>query len=65
MQQSTISSFTSFNMNSRSYEKHKQKLNEMKKDLEKKKQGKLKIVNEEEELLKMRVISNKLKNHEF
>ena len=30
-----------------------------------KKLGKLKIVDEREELLKMRVISNKLKNHEF
>jgi hypothetical protein len=37
----------------------------MKKDLEMKKQGKLKVINEKEELLKMRVISNKLKNHEF
>lgn len=37
----------------------------MKKETELKKIGKLKVVDEEEELLKMRVISNKLKNHEF
>ena len=37
----------------------------MKKELEMKKQGKLKIIDEEDEHLKMRVISNKLKNHEF
>ena len=30
-----------------------------------KKQGKLKVIDEEDELLKMRIISNKLKNHEF
>ncbi len=49
----------------RSYEIHQKKLGTMKKDLEMKKQGKLKVINEKEELLKMRVISNKLKNHEF
>jgi hypothetical protein len=37
----------------------------MKKETEMKKQGKLKVIDEKEELLKMRVISNKLKNHEF
>ncbi len=37
----------------------------MKKEIEMKKQGKLKVIDEKEELLKMRVISNKLKNHEF
>ena len=30
-----------------------------------KKSGKLKIIDEKEELIKMRVINNKLKNHEF
>lgn len=37
----------------------------MKKEIELKKQGKLKVIDEEDEHLKMRVISNKLKNHEF
>jgi hypothetical protein len=37
----------------------------MKKELELKKQGKLKVIDEDDELLKMRVIANKLKNHEF
>jgi hypothetical protein len=30
-----------------------------------KKQGKLKVIDEDDENLKMRVIANKLKNHEF
>ena len=33
----------------------------MKQELELKKKGKLKVIDEEDELLKMRVISNKLK----
>lgn len=37
----------------------------MKKELELKKQGKLKVIDEDDENLKMRVIANKLKNHEF
>eukprot|EP00347_Sterkiella_histriomuscorum_P021413 403334060 len=47
------------------YELHQKKLKSMKKELELKKQGKLKVIDEDDELLKMRVISNKLKNHEF
>jgi hypothetical protein len=49
----------------RSYELHKKKLNKIKDELDKKKNGKLKVIDEEDELLKMRIISNKLKNHEF
>ena len=37
----------------------------MKKELEQKKGGQLKVIDESDELLKMRIISNKLKNHEF
>ena len=37
----------------------------MKKELDQKKGGKLKVIDEHDELLKMRIISNKLKNHEF
>ena len=37
----------------------------MKKEAELKKNGKLGMIDEKEELLKMRVICNKLKNHEF
>jgi hypothetical protein len=49
----------------RSYELHKQKLKELKKEIDMKKEGKLKIIDERDELLKMRIINNKLKNHEF
>lgn len=49
----------------RSYEIHQKKLKEMKKELELKKGGKLNVIDEKEEILKMRIVSNKLKNHEF
>ena len=53
------------NYNFRSYELHKKKLNDLKKEVELKKHGKLKVIDEKDELLKMRVITNKLKSHEF
>jgi hypothetical protein len=37
----------------------------MKKEIELKKSGKLKVIDEKDEVVKMRVITNKLKNHEF
>lgn len=37
----------------------------MKNEIEKKKQNKLKVIDEKDELLKLRVISNKLRTHEF
>lgn len=49
----------------RSYEKHQQKLRQIKQEIEKKKAGQLKIIDEKDELLKMRVMSNKLRSHEF
>ncbi|CDW83093.1 UNKNOWN [Stylonychia lemnae] len=51
--------------NFQNYELHQKKLKQMKKELEMKKQGKLKVIDEDDENLKMRVIANKLKNHEF
>lgn len=49
----------------RNYETHQKKLKEIKKELELKKQGKLRVVDSEDQQLKSRVIQNKLKNHEF
>ena len=46
-------------------QKHQKKLKKIKDELEMKKQGKLKVIDEKDELMKLRVISNKLKNHEF
>ena len=40
-------------------------MNQLKKDLELKKKGKLKVIDERDEIMKLRVITNKLKNHEF
>ena len=62
----TSNFFHYFGLNNiRSYELHQKKLKKIKAELEMKKQGKLKVIDEEDELLKMRIISNKLKNHEF
>jgi hypothetical protein len=44
---------------------HKSRLKQYKNESKLKKDGKLKVIDEEDEHLKMRVISNKLKNHEF
>ena len=48
-----------------SYEIHQKKLKDIKSDLEEKKVNKLKVLDERREMLKMRIINNKLKNHEF
>ncbi len=37
----------------------------MKKEVELKKEGKLKVIDEKDEMVKLRVITNKLKTHEF
>ena len=37
----------------------------MKKEVELKKAGKLKVIDEKDEVVKLRVITNKLKTHEF
>ena len=48
-----------------SYEIHRSKLQQIKKDIEVKLNNKFKVLDEESELLKLRILNNKLKSHEF
>lgn len=48
-----------------SYEIHKNKLLEIKKQIEDKVNNKFKVVDQQAELLKLRILNNRLKSHEF
>lgn len=48
-----------------SYEIHKSKLNAIKREIEEKQYNKHKVLDERSELLKLRILNNKLKSHEF
>jgi hypothetical protein len=48
-----------------SYEIHKSKLIAIKKEIEEKQHNKYKVLDERSELLKLRILNNKLKSHEF
>ena len=48
-----------------SYEIHKNKLLMIKKEIEDKLSNKYKVLDEQSELLKLRILNNKLKSHEF
>lgn len=48
-----------------SYEIHKSKLDAIKREIQEKQSNKYKVLDEKSELLKLRILNNKLKSHEF